>query len=69
MSLRYEQYNSLKLTRELLRDLLTADRYPKNRGKMRSRVFDCLRHYPFLHENGQPMWSQDDFTDDIKEEE
>ena len=65
MSLRYEQYHSLQMTKEFLRDLLTVEDYPKTKGEMRERAFLCLRHFPFLHENGQPMWSEDDFTEDI----
>ena len=64
MSLRYEQYRSLRYTKEFLHDLLTVERYPKTKREMRQRVFDCLRHYPFLFENGQPMWSKDDITED-----
>ena len=66
MSLRYEQYNSLKVTREFLRDLMTIDKYPKTKGEMRERVGRCLRHYPFLYDTGQPMWSGDEFTEDYE---
>ena len=64
VSLRYEQYRALMMTREFLRDLLTVERYPKNKREMRERVSQCLRHYPYLYESGQPIWSQDDFTED-----
>ena len=66
MSLRYEQYHSLNITHRFLRDLLTVEEYPKTRKDMRERASACLRHFPFLHENGQPMWSQDDFTEDVE---
>lgn len=69
MSLRYQQYASLRATREFLRDLLAVERYPKTKKEMRARVYACLRHFPFLHESGQPMWSRDDFTEDVTEEE
>jgi len=65
MSLRYEQYRSLKLTRMLLRDLLTIKDYPKTKAEMRDRVVVCLRHFPVLHNSGQPMWSMDDLTEDV----
>ena len=65
MSLRYEKYHSLKITREFLRDLMTVDKYPKTKKEMREMVYRCLRHFPFLHESGQPMWSKDEFTEDV----
>ena len=68
MSLRYEQYTSLKFTREFLRDLLTVEDYPKTKREMRERAFLCLRHFPFLHENGQPRWSGDSLTKDVEGE-
>lgn len=67
MSLRYEQYNALRATRAFLRSLLTVDGYPKTKKEMRRRVSACLRHYPFLHDTGQPMWSKDTFTEDKPE--
>ena len=66
MSLRYEQYYSLKITQQFLRDLLTIENYPQTKGEMRERVHRCLRHFPFLYESGQPMWSKDEFTEDVE---
>ena len=65
MSLRFEQYNALKRTREFLRELLGGPRMPMR--VLRKWAGDCLHHFPFLHENGQPMWSQDEFTKDAEE--
>lgn len=64
MSLRYEQYWSLKKTQQFLRDLLMPDTRPKTAKAIRERAHSCLRHFPFLHENGEPMFSRDDFTTD-----
>lgn len=64
MSLRYEQYRSLKITRDFLRDLMTVDKYPKTKGEMRERVHRCMRHFPPLDDQGQPYWSRDEFTKD-----
>ena len=64
MSLRYEQYHALKMTRDLLRDLLDPKLRPKTQKEMRERVLGCLRHYPFLEESGEPMFSKDEFTED-----
>ena len=64
MSLRYEQYNSLLKTRNFLHDLLSVEEYPKTKKEMRDRAYRCLKHYPFLHENGKPIFSQDEFTKD-----
>ena len=67
MSLRYEQYNSLKITRELLFDLLEVKRYPKTKKEMRRRASACLKHFPPLSPtSGQPLWSRDDFTEDVE---
>ena len=66
ISLRYEQYNSLKVTQRFLCDLLTVDQYPKTKREMRERASRCLRHFPFLYESGQPMWSKDEFTEDVE---
>jgi len=61
MSLRYEQHRALKRSRDLLCDLLEPSRRPKTVKELRSRASACLRHFPFLQESGEPMWSQDDF--------
>jgi len=63
MSLRNEQYNSLRKTREFLRLLMTPQR-PKRAKEIKEMAYSCLRHFPFLTENGEPMWSQDPFTKD-----
>jgi len=63
MSVRYEQYGALKRTREFLRLLLTTER-PKKVSEIRKLAYSCLRHYPFLRESGEPMWSRDPFTKD-----
>lgn len=63
MSLRYEQYNSLKMTREFLRDFLKSKR-PKTAMEWNEwslRAYRCIRHYPFLEESGKPMFSKDTF--------
>jgi len=63
MSLRHEQYRSLKITREFLRDLLDTHKRPKTVKELKNRVYLCLKNYPFLQENGRPIWSRDDFTE------
>lgn len=64
MSLRYEQYHSLKMTKQLLVDLLFTDTRPKRISELKRRVGCCLRHYPMLEESGKPIFSQDEFTKD-----
>lgn len=59
MSLRYEQYRSLYITREFLVELLTGPRLPTR--VLREKAKGCLRHYPVLLENGEPMFSRDEF--------
>jgi hypothetical protein len=61
MSLRFEQRNALLKARQLLRDLLHPSTRPKTVKELRQRASCALRHFPFLDERGEPMWSQDDF--------
>jgi len=69
MSLRYEQYNSLKQTRELLRSLMYSETFvTKSVNELREEAHRCFRHFPPLHESGQPLWSQDEFTEDVPQE-
>ena len=61
MSLKHEQYYSLVKTQKFLRDLLFTDTRPKKVSELKARAYSCLRHFPHLKENGEPMFSQDDF--------
>jgi hypothetical protein len=61
VSLRYEQRRALLKARDLLRDLLHPSTRPKTVKELRGRASSALRHFPFLTEEGEPMWSQDDF--------
>ena len=63
MSLRYEQYNALKRSRDLLRRLLTTDR-PKTVKELKEEASRCLKHFPFLSEKGKPYFSNDNFSDE-----
>lgn len=58
MSLKHEQYNSLIYTRDFLYDLLDPKKRPKKQSEIKDRVRRCLRHYPPLDENGQPIFSK-----------
>ena len=60
MSLLHEQHRALLRTRKFLRDLLLQTR-TKTAKEIKARAYSCLRHFPFLKENGEPMWSQDNF--------
>jgi hypothetical protein len=62
MSLRYEQYWSLRRTRQFLADLLHPSTRPKTVKELRGRASACLRHFPFLEASGKPIWSQDEFA-------
>ena len=62
MSLRYEQYNALRMTRDFLRDILSKECYPANKTFMRTRASDCLKHFPMIID-GRPVFSQDEFSD------
>jgi hypothetical protein len=61
MSLRFEQRNALLKARQLLQDLLHPSTRPKTVRELRQRASCALRHFPFLDERGEPLWSQDDF--------
>jgi hypothetical protein len=59
MSLRCEQRRALQATREFLRQLLVpGKRWTKT--DLRRCAAGCLRHFPFLKANGEPLWSQDE---------
>ncbi len=62
MSLRDEQYHALLRTRDFLRALLPKP--AKKITEIRKEASGCLHHFPFLHKNGQPMWSSDPFCKD-----
>ena len=62
MSLRYEEYHSLLITREFLYDLMNSKKRPKTVKELKRRASKCLKHYPFLNENGMPIFSNDNFT-------
>jgi hypothetical protein len=57
MSLKFEQYESLLKTREFLFDLLDPKKRPKSVKETRDRVSRCLRHFPPLKSDGEPMFS------------
>jgi len=59
MSIRIEQYRSLLETREFLFALLDPSQTPRVPRAVRERASWCLRHFPFLRDNGEPEFSQD----------
>ena len=61
MSLRHEQRRALIKAHDLLRDLLHPSTRPKTVRELRERASCALRHFPFLDERGEPLWSQDEF--------
>jgi hypothetical protein len=64
VSLRREQYNALKKAQGFLRDLLSTETRPKKVSELRDRAYSCLRHFPFLDDDGKPIFSEDDFGPD-----
>jgi hypothetical protein len=64
MSLRREQYWALKKTQDFLRDLLFTETRPKKVSELKERAYRCLKHFPFLDDNGRPMFSRDGFGPD-----
>jgi hypothetical protein len=63
MSLRFEQRRALLKARQLLRDLLHPSTRPKTVKELRERAHSALRHFPFLDESGEPLWSEDQFDE------
>lgn len=61
MSLRIEQYRALKITKEFLFEMLDPKKTPRVPGDVRRRASRCLRHYPALSENGEPIFSKDSY--------
>lgn len=59
MSLRHEQHASLLMTREFMLDLLTTSTRPKTVKQLKERARRCLRHYPPLDVDGNPIFSND----------
>jgi hypothetical protein len=59
MSLRCEQYRALHTTREFLTELMCSPRMSQKELKEKARR--CARHFPPLMENGEPMFSNDNF--------
>jgi len=61
MSLKYEQYHSLKMTKEFLQELLMKT---KPRKEIKEKIRMCLRHFPVLEDSGKPIFSSDNLTED-----
>ncbi len=59
MSIRREQYRALLYTRKLLTDSLTKNTRPKSVKELKQRASQCLRHFPPLRDNGEPLFSDD----------
>ena len=59
MSIRREQYYALLKTRDFLYACLTPQTRPKGARALKEAARACLRHFPFLTEQGEPMFSQD----------
>lgn len=62
MSLKREQFRSLAVTQAFLFDLLDPKRRPKTVKELKDRAHRCLRHWPPLKTDGEPMFSKDNFS-------
>jgi len=60
MSLKYEQYRSLYLTKNFLHDLIAGDVKP-TKGELKRLAYQCARHFPPLDKTGRPIFSGDPF--------
>ena len=45
--------------------MLDPKKRPKTVQELRMRVCCAMRHFPFLDERGEPMWSQDEFDNQM----
>lgn len=61
MSLRIEQYRALNMAKEFLFDMCDPKKTPRVPSDVRRRASHCLRHYPVLSENGEPIFSKDSY--------
>ena len=59
MSLRFEQYRALQYSATFMSDLLDPKKTPRVPKRVRERAYHCLRHYPYLAPNGEPVFSND----------
>jgi len=58
MSLKDEQFRSLQMTRDFLYIMLDSQRRPKKVSEIREMALRCLRHYPVLKDDGEPVFSK-----------
>ena len=59
MSLKFEEYNALKSTRDFLFEILHRPVRSWTSEELKGKSRNCLRHYPLLTESGEPMFSND----------
>ena len=45
--------------------MLDPNTRPKTVQELRMRVCSAMRHFPLLDERGEPIWSQDDFDNQM----
>jgi len=64
MSLKYEQYRALKMSRDFMRG-----KCPKTVKEWNEKTSRCLRHFPFLEESGKPVFSNDNYNDNQIEDD
>ena len=57
MSIKSEQYNSLKRVKQYLLDELHPKTRCKTEAERKNKIHFCLRHFPFLKEDGEPIFS------------
>ena len=65
VSLRHEQHRALFRTREFLTALMGTPQSRMRATEIRKQASACLKHFPPLHVNGKPMFSQDEFGDGV----
>lgn len=58
MSIRSEQYHALLYSRQLLFEMLDCKRRPKTVKELNMRIRFCLRHFPYLKKDGEPVFSK-----------
>lgn len=74
MSLKNEQYNSLKKTRKFLVSIFEDKEKTKSRKvqelkrDLKKEAYSCLRHFPFLDSTGKPIFSNDEFYTENQDE-
>lgn len=58
-----ESYNALKKSKGFLTQILLKPFNTWTAKTIKEEASNCLKHYPFLNEEGKPLWHDDELED------